>query len=64
MSFISPFRSKLVLTLREDVTIRSEPEKQDENQFLEKKFYNLSDFELKYSNTSDFAMKSLKRVRC
>ena len=33
--------------------IQSEPEKQDKNQILDKKFWNLSDFEL----------KTLQRVR-
>ena len=37
----------MVLTLTEDINIQSEPEKQDKNQILEKKIYNLSDFELK-----------------
>ena len=39
--------------MTEDIIIQSEPEKQDKNQILEKKFWNLSDFDL----------KTLQRVR-
>ena len=34
--------------------IRSEPEKQDKNQISEQKFWNLSDFELKFSQRVRF----------
>ena len=33
--------------LTEDIIMQCEPEKQDKNRILEKKFQNLSDFELK-----------------
>ena len=44
----------LVITLTEDIIIQSEPEKQDKNQISEKKFWNLSDFELKFSKRVRF----------
>ena len=51
--FYFPLWNKLVLTLTEDIIIQTELEKQDKNQILGKKFWNLSDFEL----------KTLQRVR-
>ena len=48
--------------LTEDITIQSEPEKQDESDCREK-VYNLSVFELKFSNPSDFEMNFLEGVR-
>ena len=38
MSFNSLLQTKLVLTMTEDIIIQSEPEKQDKNQILQKKF--------------------------
>ena len=55
--FILLYKIKLVLTLTEDIIIQSEPEKQDENQISEKKFWNLSNFQLKFSNAVDFETK-------
>ena len=56
-----------------DFIIQSEPEKQDKNQIAEKKFQNLSNFELKFSNAqgyekkfhnaSDFEIEILQHVR-
>ena len=53
----------MVLTLTDDIIIQSEPEKQDENQILEMEFQKLSDFELTFSNASNFETKNPKRVR-
>ena len=48
--------------MTEDIIIQSEPEKQDKNQILGKSF-DLSDFDLKISDASDFEIKFLRRVR-
>ena len=40
--------------LTEDIINQSEPEKQDKHQISEKKFWNLSDFELKFSQRVRF----------
>ena len=44
----------LAITLTEDIIIQSEPEKQDKNYISEKKFWNLSDFELNFSQRVRF----------
>ena len=44
----------MVITLTEDIINQSEPEKQAKNQISEKKFRNLSDFELKFSQRVGF----------
>ena len=46
-----------MLTLTEDIIIQSEPEKQDKNQISERKFQNLSDFELKFLQRVRFWIK-------
>ena len=51
----------LLLTLTENISIQSEPEKQDKNQILENKFQNLSDLEFNFSNASYFERKISKR---
>ena len=40
--------------MTEDIINQTEPEKQDKNQILEKKFWNLSGFELKFSQRVRF----------
>ena len=54
----SPLWNKLVITLTEDIIIQSEPEEQDKTQILEKKFWNLSDFEVKISQGVRFRIKN------
>ena len=46
-----------MLTSTEDIVSQSETEKQDKYQISEKKFYNLSDIDLKFSNAADFEIK-------
>ena len=43
--------------MTEDIIVQSEPEKQDKNQILEKRFQNLSDFELKILQRVRFRIK-------
>ena len=62
-SFLIVFWLKLVKALLEYIIIQSEPEKQNENQISLKKFRNLSGFDLKISNASDFEKKFSQRVR-
>ena len=62
-SFNSPLQNKLILTLTEDINIQSEPERLDENQSSEKKFQILPDFQLNFSNASDFDTIFSQRVR-
>ena len=61
-------------TLTEDIIVQSEPEIQDKNQILESKFWTLSDFDMKLSqsgriliwsfyNASDLGLKKIQRVR-
>ena len=47
VSFTSPLQTKLVLTLTEEIISQSEPGKHHKNQSSERKFYNVSHFELK-----------------
>ena len=47
----------MVITLTEEIIIQSEPEKQDENQILEKNFYNVSDSDLKFLQRVRFRNK-------
>ena len=49
--------------LTEDIISHSEPQNQVKNQILEKKLYNLSDFEWTFSNPSYFETKFTQRVR-
>ena len=53
----------MVFTLTEDTTTQSEPDEQDTNQISEKKFINLSDFEVNFYAASDLEIKFLQRVR-
>ena len=45
--------------LTEDIIIQSETEKQDKNQISDKKFCNLSDFELKFSQRVRFWIEKI-----
>ena len=49
--------------MTEDIIIQFFPEKQDKNQISEEKFQNLSKFDLKFSNATDFETKLWKSVR-
>ena len=49
--------------LTEDMIIQLEPDKQDKNQSSEKKFQNLSGFELNFSNASEVETKFSQRIR-
>ena len=62
LSFNSPPGNKLVITLTEEVIIPPEPEKQNENPITEKKFQNLSDFEINFCNESDFGLKKIQAL--
>ena len=44
--------------MTEDIIIQSEPERRDKNQISEKKFQNLSDFELKLLQRVRFRIKN------
>ena len=47
----------MVLTLTEDIIFQSELDKQDINQISEKKFQNLTDFELKILQRVRFSIR-------